>query len=167
MGKEYSWVNRRLSLENYLALPFSGVHITGHGEWSVGNSRHIPGHHSDPWRMGAPGHQQGHPKEVCRHQPVWSDHLLCEFRGLCFFLPFFFFFSFLLACRAAYNLHQMDISQVSGFLSLSTSARDQNTLFLLPSHTLLSKAHGSHLTLPWQVLHQIMKLSAQLQISEW
>ena len=78
----------------------------------------------------------------------------------------FFFFSFLLACRAAYNLHQMDISQVSGFLSLSTSARDQNTLFLLPSHTLLSKAHGSHLTLPCQVLHQIMKLSAQLQISE-
>ena len=77
-----------------------------------------------------------------------------------------FAFSFLLACRAAYNLHQMDISQVSGFLSLTTSARDQNPLFLLPSHTLLPKAHGSNTTLPQQVLHQIMKLSAQLQIPE-
>ena len=47
-----------------------------------------------------------------------------------------FAFSFLLAC---YNLHQMDISQVSGLLSFTTSARDQNPLFLLPSHILLLK----------------------------
>lgn len=59
-----------VSLGNDLDLPFSGEHVARHGERSVGNSRHIPGHRSNPWRVGAPGHQQVHPKDVPGHQPV-------------------------------------------------------------------------------------------------
>ncbi|KAL4677965.1 hypothetical protein H8959_020639 [Pygathrix nigripes] len=53
-----------------MVLIFSGQHVAGHGERSVRNNRHILAHPSGPWRMGAPGHQQGHRKDVQGRQPV-------------------------------------------------------------------------------------------------
>lgn len=83
VGEELTFVGRRLRNTCALscpALPCSGQHASGHGQGSVGDSRHISGHPSDPGRVGVPGHQQGHPKAVGGQQCIWPDHILCKSR---------------------------------------------------------------------------------------
>ena len=84
VGEKLTFVGRRLRDIFALScpgLPCSGQHASGHGQGSVGDNRHVSWHPPDPWRVGVPGHRQGHPQSVGGQQCIRPDHILCKSRG--------------------------------------------------------------------------------------